>query len=545
MESIFKAFRGKGEEIPATDAGVLTRPSKEELALKEVRNVFSYRNELKKRYDIGKVLGAGSFGVVREAIEKSTGRRFACKTIPKIPKRGVCTPRYLLKLQTEVDVMQQLGASLDSVYLQNVYEDPDSIHMVMELCEGGGILDRIKERPFTEKRVAFIIRSILRFIAQCHAKGIIYRDVKPDNFLFLTKDPNSAVRATDFGLSIRHWPGDGYLKSRSGTPVFMAPEIIMQEYGALCDEWSVGMLMYQLLTGSFPFWDSVQNISLQQVWQAILVKKVDLDAPKLQETMSEGARDLLKKLLRRDPGKRITAVQALEHPWVKEGGSASDASLTGSVVQRLQRYATYGHLKQLVLRLIADDVVSSSDDVAASEKISEKIVALRDLFNQLDVDGSGGISLKELSQGLSKQGYNVSPMEVERLMARLDLNADGNIQIDEFAASMIDWQDLQQDVLWEKWVDMAFQKLDSNGDGFIDLEELIAKLPIDDATSAATRTERHLEAKRMVREADTDGDGLVSKDEFLNLLQQTSVPDSLDQYDSRITRAMEPVEPRH
>lgn len=70
------------------------------------------------RYDIGKVLGAGSFGIVREAIEKSTGRRYACKTIPKIPKRGLCTPRYLLKLQTEVDVMQQLGASLDSVHLQ-------------------------------------------------------------------------------------------------------------------------------------------------------------------------------------------------------------------------------------------------------------------------------------------------------------------------------------------------------------------------------------------------------------------------------------------
>ena len=70
------------------------------------------------RYHIGKVLGAGSFGIVREATEKSTNRRFACKTIPKIPKRGVCTPRYLLKLQTEVDVMQQLGASLDSVHLQ-------------------------------------------------------------------------------------------------------------------------------------------------------------------------------------------------------------------------------------------------------------------------------------------------------------------------------------------------------------------------------------------------------------------------------------------
>ena len=87
--------------------------------------------------------------------------------------------------------------------LQNVYEDPGNVHMVMELCEGGGILDRIKDAPFTEKQVARILRSVLRFIAQCHAKGIIFRDVKPDNFLFLTKRADSPVRATDFGLSIR------------------------------------------------------------------------------------------------------------------------------------------------------------------------------------------------------------------------------------------------------------------------------------------------------------------------------------------------------
>ena len=95
---------------------------------------------------------------------------------------------------------------------------------------------------------------------------------------------------------------------------------------------TAGMLMYQLLTGSFPFWDSVQNISLQQVWQAILVKKIDLDSKKLKDSVSGDARDLLKRLLRRDPAKRMTALQALDHPWVKEGGSAPENTLAGSVV---------------------------------------------------------------------------------------------------------------------------------------------------------------------------------------------------------------------
>ena len=88
-------------------------------------------------------------------------------------------------------------------HLQGVFEDDENIHLVMELCSGGGILDSMKDGTLTEARVADIIRSVLRFIAQCHAKGIIYRDVKPDNFLFLTPEEKSPIRATDFGLSIR------------------------------------------------------------------------------------------------------------------------------------------------------------------------------------------------------------------------------------------------------------------------------------------------------------------------------------------------------
>ena len=91
----------------------------------------------------------------------------------------------------------------DLYHLQGVFEDDENIHLVMELCSGGGILDRMKDGTLTEARVADIIRSVLRFIAQCHAKGIIYRDVKPDNFLFLTPEERSPIRATDFGLSIR------------------------------------------------------------------------------------------------------------------------------------------------------------------------------------------------------------------------------------------------------------------------------------------------------------------------------------------------------
>eukprot|EP00884_Botryococcus_braunii_P020658 jgi/Botrbrau1/7276/Bobra.0318s0014.1 len=361
------------------DSSVLRLPPKQELTPQDVMSVFGYARNLQHKYDLGKVLGAGSFGVVREAIYKSSGRKYACKTIPKVPKRGNSTPRYLLKIQTEVDVMQQLGPSLDSVFLKDVFEDDENVHLVMELCSGGPILERVKAGKMSERDVATIIRSVLRFIAQCHSRGIIYRDVKPDNFLFLTNEPDSPIRATDFGLSIRLWQEEGKLKSRSGTPVYMAPEVIMQDYAHSADIWSVGMLMYQLLTGTFPFWDNVQNVSLQQVWQAILTKKVDFTTRGLKAQVSENARDLLKKLLERDPEKRIAAVDALEHPWIKDPTLSSADPLDGSVVQRLQRYATYGHLKQLVLRLISSDMNNDSGACPV-----DGIDHLRDLFKVID-----------------------------------------------------------------------------------------------------------------------------------------------------------------
>ncbi|KAK9823598.1 hypothetical protein WJX72_004124 [[Myrmecia] bisecta] len=517
------------EDYPATasDSSILQLPSKQELTPRQVKDVFGYPRTLRKRYDLGKVLGAGSFGIVREATEKRTGRKFACKTVPKIPKRGIGTPRYLLKIQTEVDAMEQLGGSLDAVSLQDVYEDDENVHIVMELCLGGGILERIKSHKFSEKRIADIIRSVLRFIAQCHAKGIIFRDVKPDNFLFLTTEPDSPVRATDFGLSIRHWPGDGRLKSRSGTPVYMAPEVILQDYGNEADVWSVGMLMYQLITGRFPFWESVRNLSLQQVWQAILMRKVDLDSPSVQAEISDGARDLLKGLLKRKPSERMTAAEALQHPWAQKGGCAPDLPLAGTVVQRLQRFGTYGALKQLVLKMITGDVL------VGQNQMTDMLATMRELFNKLDADKSGGLDIEELVAGLQQQGYTLSRDEVVRLRERVDLDEDGMLVFDEFATGLLDWKLLQQDRLWTQWVDVAFSKLDVDGDGHISLEEIVSRLPpeLDDDDEE----ERLLAARRMLREADSNGDGRISREEFLELLEDTSVPDMLSQYDPRLS----------
>lgn len=110
--------------------------------------------------------------------------------------------------------------------LQDVFEDERDVHIVMELCEGAALTDAVSAGRLADERdVAIIVSSILRFIAQCHGKGIVYRDVKPDNFLFVRDEVTSPIKATDFGLSIRHSSGEAPLTSRSGTPAYMAPEV--------------------------------------------------------------------------------------------------------------------------------------------------------------------------------------------------------------------------------------------------------------------------------------------------------------------------------
>lgn len=223
--------------------------------------------------------------------------------------------------------MQQLGTSLNAVHLREALEDDTAVHLVMELCEGGALLERVARRAHSEASIARIVRAILRFIAQCHAKNIVYRDVKPDNFLFLSTDEDAPLKATDFGLAIRHAPHEPKLTSRSGTPAYMAPELVMQCYDEKADLWSVGMLAYQLLTGRFPFWDDVREETLADVWKAVLSTPVDWEAPELG-ALSSSARDFLERLLQRNPVMRPSAAEALGEGG-REGGRGGGVMTTG------------------------------------------------------------------------------------------------------------------------------------------------------------------------------------------------------------------------
>jgi len=161
--------------------------------------------DVKAMYTFGKELGRGQFGVTHLVTHKQTGEQFACKTIAK---RKLVNKEDIEDVRREVQIMHHLTGQPNIVELKGAYEDKSSVHLVMELCAGGELFDRIIAKGhYTERAAASLLRTIVQIIHTCHTMGVIHRDLKPENFLLLNKDENSPLKATDFGLSVFYKPG--------------------------------------------------------------------------------------------------------------------------------------------------------------------------------------------------------------------------------------------------------------------------------------------------------------------------------------------------
>ena len=550
----------------------------DELTPAELRPDFGLRRDLYDLYEVKSLddedpIGSGSYGIVRRVVRKSDGKQFALKTIRKAPWRQPPTSRtsvqyYHSKLRNELDVMRKIGSSLSVVYLYDSFEDNDAVHLLMDLCEGGELLSGIRRgRSYTEADAAELVRSVLRTAAQCHSRGIIFRDIKPDNFLFERDEPGSPLKATDFGLAGIIAPGER-LTRRCGTPSYMAPEVINRNYGEEADVWSCGVVAYQLLTGRLPFVDKVnQRPNAKEVFRAILEDPADFSSDPWPR-LSDDCRDLVMRLMERDPERRVTARAALLHPWLQQTAAEAEQPIGGQVVARLQRFSTYGLLKRSVLRLLGDqlrkdsssqdsgDEVNSSGDVTGeyldtsamldptvgddaapvsgvlAEEL-ERTSEFLELFDLLDTSGDALVEPEELEAGLRRVGYSITADECAQLLAQLDTTNDGFIDVNEFLAALVDWEALEKSSTeYPNWVAQAFNMLDKDGSGTIDAEE-VAELVFMNGDEGELTAEAKKTVAACIVEADTDGDGLIDLDEFITLLQMDPT-DQLDAYEWRV-----------
>ncbi|KAL0374748.1 UNVERIFIED_CONTAM: Calcium-dependent protein kinase [Sesamum radiatum] len=258
---------------------------------------------LKEHFTLGEKLGHGQFGKTFLCVERQTGKKYACKSIAK---RRLLSMEDLDDVRREIEIMQLLSGRPNIVSIKGAYEDSVAVNMVMELCTGGELYDRIVKRGrYPERKAAEFTRTIFGVIETCHSLGVMHRDLKPENFLFVNEDEDSPIKAIDFGLSVSFKPGESF-SDVVGSPYYVAPEVLCQCYGAEADVWSAGVIVYILLCGVPPFWGE----SEQELFEEIMCGEIDFRSDPWPN-ISENAKDIVKKMLVRDPKRRITAHQVL------------------------------------------------------------------------------------------------------------------------------------------------------------------------------------------------------------------------------------------
>ncbi|KAJ4700600.1 putative Calcium-dependent protein kinase [Melia azedarach] len=442
-------------------------------------------------YDLDKELGRGQFGVTYLCTEKATGLKYACKSISR---RKLVHDKDIEDVRREILILQHLTGQPNIVEFKGAYEDKQNLHLVMELCSGGELFDRIIAKgSYSEREAANICRQVVNVVHVCHFMGVMHRDLKPENFLLVNKKEDSPIKATDFGLSVFIEKGKVY-KDIVGSAYYVAPEVLQRNYGKEMDVWSAGVILYILLSGVPPFWDETEK----GIFEAILEGNLDLQSSPWP-SISTSAKDLIRRMLTKDPKQRITAAQALEHPWLKDG-ETPDRPIDSAVLSRMKQFRAMNKMKKLALKVIAENLST------------EEIKGLKETFNNIDTDGSGTITYEELRDGLSRLGSKLTEAEIKQLMDAADVDKSGTIDYTEFITATMHRHKLEK----EENLYKAFQYFDKDDSGFITRDELRQAMTQYGMGDEATIDE-------IIEDVDTDKDGRINYDEFVAMMRKGTV----------------------
>ncbi|XP_070523450.1 calcium/calmodulin-dependent protein kinase II isoform X9 [Cardiocondyla obscurior] len=309
-------------------------------------------------YDLKEELGKGAFSVVRRCVQKSTGHEFAAKII----NTKKLSNRDFQKLEREARICRKLQHP-NIVRLHDSIQEENFHYLVFDLVTGGELFEDIVAREFySEADASHCIQQILESVHHCHHNGVVHRDLKPENLLLASKAKGAAVKLADFGLAIEVQGDAQAWYGFAGTPGYLSPEVLKKEpYGKPVDIWACGVILYILLVGYPPFWDEDQH----RLYGQIKAGSYDYPSPEW-DTVTPEAKNLINQMLTVNPGKRITASEALKHPWICQRERVASVVHRQETVDCLKKFNARRKLKGAILTtMLATRNFSSKYDVQA------------------------------------------------------------------------------------------------------------------------------------------------------------------------------------
>ncbi|KAI4314943.1 hypothetical protein L6164_027801 [Bauhinia variegata] len=421
---------------------------------------FGFSKHLGNKYELGDEIGRGHFGYTCAAKFKKGELKGQQVAVKVIPKAKMTTAIAIEDVRREVKILRALTGHKNLVQFYDAYEDHDNVYIVMELCEGGELLDRILASggKYTEDDAKAVLTQILNVVAFFHLQGVVHRDLKPENFLFTSKDENSELKAIDFGLSDFVKP-DERLNDIVGSAYYVAPEVLHRTYSTEADVWSIGVIAYILLCGSRPFWARTES----GIFRAVLKADPCFDEPPWPSLSAETI-DFVKRLLNKDPRKRMTAAQALSHPWIKNFKDVK-VPLDILIFKLMRTYMHSSSLRKAALRAL-------SKTLAVDE-----LFYLKEQFALLEPNKNGTISLENIKTALMKNATDaMKESRILDFLASLNALQYRRMDFDEFCAAALSVHQLEALDRWEQHARCAYELFEKDGNRAIVIEELASEL---------------------------------------------------------------------
>ena len=449
-----------------------------------------------KKYKILSKLGEGSFGTVYLAQNKYTKEKVAMKEIKKANKKLLSDG----EIRDEIDILKKLDHP-DIVRIIESFNTRESYFLVTEYCEGGELFDQVRNQ-LSETQIAVIFRQLLSGLAYLHSHNIVHRDLKLENILIYETEKSKTtgedlfnIKIIDFGTA-RIFDKSKNPQSIVGSSYYIAPEVLKQRYNKECDLWSVGVILYMFIVGHAPF-DGCDDEEITSNIQSGIYSKVD----KRWKKASREVKDLIQKLLVYQPKKRLTAIQALQHPWFKitDSNILYDNVPKNDIIQCIKNLLTYNicsKLEELVLAYIIHNIPRPKEAKSAIK-----------LFKLVNEVGDGKLLKKELKKTLllfvTEEFLN--KYDFEEQFSLIDGDKKGYLNYEEFLRACLD----RKKILTDDILKYAFRFFDPSDTGFIKRKKMKSFFgnQVDENTF-----------KSIFDEIDSDKDGKIDFKDFKAML---------------------------